>query len=384
MLKAGKAIGAGSVGCVFSPALRCKGDTQRQHNYVSKLLTVDNADRETRLLSEIHEVLRSIPSSEEYFVTEAHMCTPEPLSAEDLEGFNETCTNFRDARYNLEDYAIIQMPNAGLSIFDHASNGLGTNYIAFERLNIALMRLLQHGIVPMNKAGVFHMDIKEDNVVYDDRRARLIDWDRANTVNKSMNAAINRPVAFCLVEQQMARPLASALRGADPSKYNSIAQKIVRYITVLHGELLNGFFTYTFQRRDLTLKDALVDQIETALNTFVSDGNFNWAAYNAVVQHNYDIYGLIEVYAFVFYYFKEFFQVENKKLQECRNFLAKYMFSSDYLLDRYNVEEIINDLKALNSTPSSRKKKSVTRKRRSVKKSASRIKNRRSKAFKRR
>ena len=42
-MKAGKTIGSGGFGCVFRPALKCKGVNERESNKISKVMTSNNA-----------------------------------------------------------------------------------------------------------------------------------------------------------------------------------------------------------------------------------------------------------------------------------------------------------------------------------------------------
>ena len=56
--KGGKAIGSGGYGCVFYPALKCEGSTDREKNKISKLMPDDYAIQEyeeiTRLKPKLH------------------------------------------------------------------------------------------------------------------------------------------------------------------------------------------------------------------------------------------------------------------------------------------------------------------------------------------
>ena len=47
-MKGGKAIASGSYGCVFKPALLCKGDTERKKDYITKVMYHSYADLELK------------------------------------------------------------------------------------------------------------------------------------------------------------------------------------------------------------------------------------------------------------------------------------------------------------------------------------------------
>ena len=53
----------------------------------------------------------------------------------------------------------------------------------FRKLNTLLIDLLENGIYRMNNLGIYHFDIKTENIVYNDQM-RLIDWGFARHINK--------------------------------------------------------------------------------------------------------------------------------------------------------------------------------------------------------
>ena len=88
----GSVLASGGFGCVFSPALLCKGQTKRKRNTVSKLMTEKHALEEYHDISNIRDRVKTIPNYKDYFlVDDISVCTPKPLSAIDLSNFQIVC-----------------------------------------------------------------------------------------------------------------------------------------------------------------------------------------------------------------------------------------------------------------------------------------------------
>ena len=51
--KGGKVIASGGYGCVFSPALKCKGSSKRENNKITKLMTERHATDEYNEINSI-------------------------------------------------------------------------------------------------------------------------------------------------------------------------------------------------------------------------------------------------------------------------------------------------------------------------------------------
>jgi len=66
----GKVIASGGFGCVFLPALKCKGSNKRLKNTVSKLMTIKNAKDEYHEIHNIRDKLKMITNYEDYYLIE--------------------------------------------------------------------------------------------------------------------------------------------------------------------------------------------------------------------------------------------------------------------------------------------------------------------------
>lgn len=184
--KGGKVIASGGYGCVFNPALKCEGTTKREKNKISKLMTERHATKEYEEINNIKDKLDSIPKYEDYFLLyDATLCRPAKLTATDLSEFNDKCSALpkdditkENINTNLDKVMSLNMPNGGLPVDDYIySSG---SFQSIYNTHTKLVKLLKHGIIPMNKRHIYHCDIKDSNILVDDSeselKTRLIDW----------------------------------------------------------------------------------------------------------------------------------------------------------------------------------------------------------------
>jgi len=182
----GKVIASGGFGCVFSPALKCQGETTRSTNKITKLMSQKHAIEEYEEIMKIKNKLDSIKNYKEYFlINDLTLCKPSKLSQSDLKEFAAKCSALpkdnitqKNINQSLDKVMALNIPDGGLPIDDyiHSKNSLGS----LRLLNNKLMDLLENGIIPMNKKNVYHCDIKDSNVLAKENGnellTRLIDW----------------------------------------------------------------------------------------------------------------------------------------------------------------------------------------------------------------
>jgi hypothetical protein len=183
--RGGKVIASGGFGCVFNPALKCKGSDKRESGKITKLMTEKHATSEYEEINGIKEKLDTIPNYQDYFLLNNFtICKPSKLSKSDLQEFTKKCSALpksdikkKNINEKLDKLMMINMPNGGIPVDDYLyENG------SFKKIyltHISLVELLKKGIVPMNEKNVYHADIKDSNVLADDKsglKTRLIDW----------------------------------------------------------------------------------------------------------------------------------------------------------------------------------------------------------------
>jgi serine/threonine protein kinase len=160
----GKLLGQGSYGCVFKPALECKGkkvDTIGT-NKVTKLLTKEHAEKEEQLSAKI----RTIPYWKNYFAVSESICVPSTSQKKEkdldkcevLEG--ESLTNFR----------LLTMTYAGKELYNFPFDVPHCDFMAFVKHFVAAGAML-------NIYGIVHGDLHQGNIVVDAHNVpRIIDF----------------------------------------------------------------------------------------------------------------------------------------------------------------------------------------------------------------
>lgn len=181
--RGGAVIGIGGYGCVFSPPLPCKGSPRPSNDFVSKLMERKNAEDEMKEIARVKKILEKIPDASRYFsVSNVEMCDIGGLTDKDLEGMDCGPIDVRKVRSDLQktgadpSVALLQQPNLGVTLSKYVVGGgakdMNGLYEVFQNMN----SLLLNGIIPMNELGVYHEDLKNDNILVKDGIPRIIDW----------------------------------------------------------------------------------------------------------------------------------------------------------------------------------------------------------------
>jgi serine/threonine protein kinase len=182
----GEVIASGGFGCVFKPALACDNG-KRKSNGVSKLMTLKHANDEYDEITQIQNKLNKIPNYANYLLIDNidNLCIPAELESRDLLHFQKKCTALQKHDYtvkninnSLNDLRVLSMPDGGITLKEYISKIKTLTQI--QELNISLIDLFEKGIIPMNKKGIYHSDIKDTNILVDTANSnlqpRLIDW----------------------------------------------------------------------------------------------------------------------------------------------------------------------------------------------------------------
>jgi hypothetical protein len=210
----GKILATGGFGCIFSPALKCKGKkTHRKKNMVTKLMINKYAKEEYNNILKLNTLLNKIPNYYDYFlINDFSICQPKKLTKMDLLNFDKCKTlkkqniTKKNINTSLNKLSILSMPYGGITIDSFINEN--RSYEKLVIMNNKLIDLLTNGILQMNKLNIYHNDIKDTNILIDyvkkkDVNVKLIDWSltvdyqpyKNNTFPKNWR---NRPLQFNL------------------------------------------------------------------------------------------------------------------------------------------------------------------------------------------
>ena len=400
-MKGGKAIASGSVGCLFKPPLKCRGDTERPKNYVSKLMTTSQADQEYEEIERILRYVRRVKNADDYFVLkDVKLCVPDDtLTKDDLDDFDYTCSFFRheniykgnlNLRIKQGKMKMLQLPDGGSTLYNVFSDGKMSKE-EFSEVNRALIRLLVGGIIPLNKSQVIHADIKDTNIVYslDTKKARLIDWglsfhyespDRApNHELEQYSIMVNQPVTRLMFYRRFVSELD---RFSKDSLVGSVERKTIGNLMPIYVDYLKShFFSEDKERMKRTfdvffdgeghlsyierliyllnryvpdddgtsVQDVLAKNIAKAYLTFSLMGGelkeFDENLFfNNVYRHNCDVFGFLYSYHQLMYSHRN---VRHRLRFRLGKILMKYLYSDEFAGKRYDIKEIIRELREL-------------------------------------
>ena len=207
----GKVLATGGFGCVFTPALKCIGNKNREKNKISKLMTNKHAIEEYDELIKLNSKLKMIPNYKNFFlIDDFTLCKPNKLTKNDLTNFKECeifkkdSITYKNINSSLDKLTALNMPYGGITIENFIiTNKNNKNLI---ELNNQLLELLKNGILKMNKRHIYHSDIKASNILTliqkdNNIEVRLIDWSLTVEYTPFKNEAFpknwkNRPLQF--------------------------------------------------------------------------------------------------------------------------------------------------------------------------------------------
>ena len=420
--EAGKAIAAGGFGCVFRPPIDCAGPKCKdivKAPFVTKVMKKENAVDEMQEVNKVIPILSKIPHSEKYFLA-TDIFKPSkfgPLSAEDIQGFDRKCSNLTrygikstNVNNKLDSLGAIYIPDGGISLknFIDSCDFSIDNIKQIGIMNWALMELIQKAIVPMNAAGLVHLDIKSDNILMGKDfmanannlpNPKIIDWGLSvislPTDKQVPNGAKHRPFQFNTPPSIiMLNPsiVIKLIRDTCDLKINtfpypiikSLSTRIISYASSIgfagHLDYINsslnaitklfakyaslvGLSTITetcFHNATLGV-GYIIDHISEVIDKFsvkTNCGNNNTIKslkfdsakfYKEVFSKNCDIWGLLTVY-------DDFISksIKNSSFATRINvFLAmyevifKYCYSSKYAAIPIPISELLEDMKAV-------------------------------------
>lgn len=367
----GEVTASGGFGCIFEPELKCEGVKRpsRDRKHISKLMLSKYATEEYEDIIKYKHLLSKVPHYKDYFLLDGYtMCTPAPLTKSDLKHFKTRCKalkkrNITKKQVNtrLHDLKIITMPHGGEDLGDYMEQNQSPSDLA--NMNDAMIDLLQNGILPMNELGVYHLDIKESNILIthgsvassgadsgSGTRVRLIDWGLSCTYKGEQipntiamrSFQYNVPMSIAALTKQFKRAYDAFLETTPSPDFDSTTQFVSEYIikwfeergtnhfTIVH-EILQGVFKHKMTSKNkseeekdressfhylnevlvdysglssnekyILSHDVLVEYLTEILMQYTRNGEFHIKQYfDEIFIKNVDIWGFIMSYSVV-------------------------------------------------------------------------------------
>jgi serine/threonine protein kinase len=349
----GSAFVKGGFGCIFKPALQCKGNSiPVRKNYVSKLIKTKYGKREYTYVYNIKKKISHLPESiKKYFLLDSiTICTPGQLSTDDKKNIEDVCDNIlsevsdgasnghvdsKNINNNLDKFKIINMPELSISLTNYIKKTKITP-IEIIRINNIIIEYISKVIPELYKNGVIHGDIKADNLMFDHSNGNLllIDWGLSYLQNDDKK---DIPEALYILSTQWHHPFSSLLfnknrindcnvfletlknegiivtrenvRGFITSEYKKISVNEKKQINVLNDTLMYAYHNEikktTKHHSEKDIKKIINDRVIRLIveyNTdifmrFIKDYKLYLDRYcNEVYIMNVDIWGVMSIY----------------------------------------------------------------------------------------
>ena len=394
----------GGFSCVFKPQLKCKSKNKnkmkknktRRNKYsgISKLLFKQHAKLEMDNIQLFYNALKSIPKSHKYFLfTKSKLCSPAKMSKRDLKGFDNMCTSFTsheinesNINANIDSLRLINMPNAGVSINEWLLNTrlTGARIILFNKL---MSELIVNAIVPMNKMGVIHNDVKEDNILISlsktNPRPTIIDWgisgistshDPIPEIIMNRYISISNPFSSIIFTSDFiisySKFLQTHSNPLSPEELSSFAlSQYLKFKDIGHYSYVERFFitAHTFQTRsvmnEVNSSKIIEDTYHKYAAAYITNvllhftefdnsgiGKFQYAKYfTQVYIFNCDIWGIMCCYNVFFSIVKEPAIIQHINPVKYFNFLTRLLsiFTTKIMAnghEKINVNKLVTSL----------------------------------------
>jgi hypothetical protein len=393
--KGGNVLASGGFGCVFSPALNCKGETSQPKGNISKLMLEKYAIEEYSEINNIREKLKHLPNYENYFLlNNFSTCKPEKLKKSDLNNYTKKCNalkksgiNKKNINQKLDKLMILNMPNGGVPVDDFIQ--LKGSFQKLYNVNKLLIELLQNGIVPMNKENIYHCDIKDSNTLIDTKnkktKVRLIDWGLSTEYIPFKNNSFpttwrNRPLQFnvpfsvIIFTDAFVKKYTEYIENGGEITENELRPFVLDYIYFWlkergygHYKFINEIMYILFNRDLINISEE--DRYKLIENEFTStyimtyiieillhytkfrkDGTLNLREYlDNVFIHIVDIWGFVTIYVpFLIIFNENYNDLTDNQIQIfelLKDIIIKYLYSPR--IDPIKINDLLEDLNKL-------------------------------------
>jgi len=171
----GKMLAKGSFGCVYKPALKCKGAKKRKKGFLTKITTLENAQNEVIE----QKMFDNLDPKFYYHLKIGDECVPEEPSVSEDNKLKKCILHGDDLSliYNKnrlqQDYRLIHIEDGGVGLDDYLKKTTVLNNIKRCEMMLYDFTRLIYGLNEMTKEDIGHFDIKTANIVYKEETNRF-------------------------------------------------------------------------------------------------------------------------------------------------------------------------------------------------------------------
>ena len=375
-MRNGDIIGAGGFGCIFRPPLKCKSNKRVNRKNVSKLVTRKNGNEEYSTGRRILRLIKKLPKYKDYFLVDGiTKCSPKrlPLSYTRKIGkcigmLGTSEMDIINQRISRSEFLILNIPYGGNSLIELLKRIRFSEFKKkkkhdfFCTLLDHLVELLLEAVVKMRGVGVYHNDLKADNILYTynpkkkRNEYRIIDWGvSVTTPNPSEMIDIGmRPIQWnCTLSSPFATEplyrslpqLSEELVGKDSSQCNDILNRYFRGVGG-HITRIEEIITICNPKSDLKIGDVLKGQIDIIMNRFNGSSSDRNVLITQIISHNIDIHGFISIFIDILIINASYGPscINHPLFVYLQEFIWKYFYSGEFVVNRIDLVELFHDI----------------------------------------
>jgi serine/threonine protein kinase len=386
--RGGKVKTSGGFGCLFIPNLKCKKKiglltNNKNQKYVSKLMLKKYAIEEYNLINKFKKKLQKISNYENYFLlNDINIClNVEKLTLNDLKHFDDKCDALNKKDINkkninnpeiLQKLAFLTLPFGGISVSTYLKKLPNSNDLII--FNKSMIKLLNEGIIKMNKMNIHHCDMKSGNILVDNnnRTTKIIDWGLAidnnlEAFNEYRNRRVlifNNPLSMIILENNFINKYEDFLNDNQINLDEFLLNYIIDYLKNCKDDTHYYYIQYLIKLivfKEKNTDDVINNKIiififhylKKILLKYTKNNKYEVIEFfNNVFLKNVDVYGFITCYIpFLNYLTVEYEKLINEEevffYEYLRKILIEYLFvQSDKSI---KINKITKDLIKLNN-----------------------------------
>lgn len=380
----GDVIGMGGYGCIFRPQLKCKSRRGRtKGDKISKLMTRKNGIKEYKNVKKILSYVKKIPNYRKYFILDdITKCNTYPLpdvytksigkcsgslGTDDLTKINKEITDGKLISLNVPYGGVSLLTILNTMIFSEFDKDKHLHQSFCDTLD-NLVDLLLNAIVKLKTKGIYHNDIKSDNILYSyDAKTnksyyRIIDWGvsvTTRTPSRFIDSGMrpiqwNSPFISSLVLSPIYESFPEIvghynIKGKSAIECASIFNKYLSNFSNQLEYIEDSILKVIFKSKTDYPKigDILGSHMEKAMDTYNTTSRDRNKFIGNILSHNMDIYGFISIFIDLLIAnhssgYKG--AIEHPLFEYMKDFVWKYYYSDRYVTTKISVPELVDDI----------------------------------------